>query len=235
MYIIFVSSGTEQANPGHSDGVQAYGQRVLEVGMLFKGLVMLCKLPDRSTYLSLSKLLLQVLYAHSQKGKYTLEILRFLVRQNLVMSPCEAHETFHGLFVNTRGTIDSYIPCDLQMDVIVKEQKRLLKHMFAGKTPQNIDRKSSALSGTTDVAANYDATTGVIVRSTRRAHVSSVSDEKLIISDLRTIKPYIYNEGRLVVGLRTIVSKSGLCSLPYSNYLKWLKWKNRYYVTEAGQ
>lgn len=185
--------------------------------------------------MSLSKLLLQVLYTHSSRGKYTLEIVRFLVQQQLVMSPREAHETFYRLFVNTHGTVDSYIPSDLQMEFIVKEQKRHLKHMFAGKTPQNIDRKSSALSGTTDVAANYDITTGVIVRSTKRAHVSSVSDEKLIISDLRSIKPYIHCKGRLLVGMKATVSKSGLCSLHYSEYLKWLQWKNRYYVTETGQ
>lgn len=51
--------------------------------------------------------------------------------------------------------------------------------MLASKTAQNIDRISSALSDTTDVAANYNATTGVIVHSTWQAHVSSVSDEKL--------------------------------------------------------
>ncbi len=110
--------------PNSDDEVQCYAIRVLEVGMLFKGLLFLCKTPDRRLYISLLKLLLQVLYAHSSRGKYALEIVRFLVQQTNVLSERDAHETFYRLFVNTKGTIDSYIPCDLQMEFIVKDQKK---------------------------------------------------------------------------------------------------------------
>ncbi|CAG2238830.1 unnamed protein product [Mytilus edulis] len=97
-------------------------------------------------------------------SKYTYEILRLLVHQLCILSEQEAHEEFYGLFVNTKGKIDRHIPCDLQMEYIVKSVKRNIKHMFSNKTDKNITTRTSALPAIKDIAENFDKTSGVIIR-----------------------------------------------------------------------
>jgi hypothetical protein len=215
------------------DDVFNYSMRVLEVGMLFKALLCLCKTPDRLPMLSLLKLFMPMLLAQSYASKYAQEIIRFLVHQ-YAASPREATETFYRLFVNTTGKIDSHIPADLQMEHVVKRQKRYVTTMFAGRSERNVDRHTSAMCGINSIADNYDNTTKVLVRATQHKKVESLSDEQIIVAELRILRPFLKTNGRLHTGIGRIYP-TGIAGLDFVKFKNWLYNKQKLYSVEAGK
>ncbi|XP_070547037.1 uncharacterized protein [Ptychodera flava] len=186
----------ELSNGTMLDVVLNYGHKVLELGLLYKALLDLCKLPDRDRGLRLLKLTMMYLKASNNLSKYAYEIMRLLVHQFCILSEKEAHEEFYGLFVNTHGKLDSHIPVDLQMVYIVKSVKKSIKHMYSNQTEKNISRRSGSLSGINEISQNFDKCTNVLVRADKHSVVSSLDDELTIIKDLQTVKPFDHNDGR---------------------------------------
>ncbi|CAC5384468.1 unnamed protein product [Mytilus coruscus] len=107
-------------NVEKTDGILNYATLVLNLGLLYKELLSVCKLPDRKRLIRLMKQCLIVFKAKSNLSKYALEVLRFLVQQTVLLSEKSATMTVYSMFVNTQGKIDSHIPADFQMEYIVK-------------------------------------------------------------------------------------------------------------------
>jgi hypothetical protein len=59
--------------------------------------------------------------------------------------------SFTGLFVNTHGQIDT--PADLQMEYLVKNVKKQIKHMYSNKTEGNIVTRTSVLSAMNEISS----------------------------------------------------------------------------------
>jgi len=64
-----------------------------------------------------------VLKSHNNRYKNALEILRFVCQQLVILSERRANGSFYGLFVNSKGKIDSNFLADLQMEHLVKLTK----------------------------------------------------------------------------------------------------------------
>ncbi len=211
-----------------------YAMRVLEIGMALKCLLFLCRSPCYSTFMSLLKFLLAVLYCRSNKSKYCLELVRYLVHQVAVFTRKEGHEMFYRQFVNTNGTLYGHIPADLQNEYVVREEKRGMKHMFGGKTNRNIERRSAALAGASEIATHFDCETNVLIRSKKHSNVSSVNDEYEVIADLRTIRPFQYTLNRKHKGT-LCVKASCLSDLDLNVFLSWIYSKQLIYCREVGK
>ncbi|CAC5379180.1 unnamed protein product [Mytilus coruscus] len=110
--------------PPETDKVMNCGQMVLELGLLFKELLDVCKSPDQKKLLQLLKHSMTVFKAKSNNSKYAFEIHRFLIQQISTLSEKEAAEVVQGMFVNTTGKPDGHIPADLQMEYVVKTIKK---------------------------------------------------------------------------------------------------------------
>jgi hypothetical protein len=182
--------------PVAPDKVKDYGHQVLELGTMYQHLLDLCKCPNREQLLALLKMLMITLKCNNNRSKYALEILRFLMQQYSLLPEKEARQTFHQLFVNTRGTFNAHIPCDLAMEWQVRDEKRHLKHMFSNKTTTNILARSSALGGIEKISQNFDEQANVRIRSKKHNHVSALADEARMIEDLRSVRPFQHSPGR---------------------------------------
>ena len=94
------------------------------------------------------------------------------------------------MFVNNRGRVDTYIPADMQMKCILKEQKKHIKHMYSNKLEDDVvSEKSKAIHGLNRIADKFDDMTKVIVRATAPKTLSSVKDEQIMIEDSWQIPP----------------------------------------------
>ena len=62
--------------------------------------------------------------------------------------------------------------------------------MGANKTNKAIDRSSRALGGERQIAENNDQQVNRPVHVSSHSHQSSVLDDKKIVADLRTLKPF---------------------------------------------
>jgi hypothetical protein len=125
------------SRPSHTsvdlDGVNEYARRVLEIGFLYKSLQLNVQIPNRDRFLALMKCLMRILKSNNNKSKYSLEILRFLCHQMATFSEKTAQETFYGLFVNTKGKVDTSIGADLQMKHVVRLVKGHLRSVASNK------------------------------------------------------------------------------------------------------
>ena len=182
--------------PPKPDKVKDYARLVLELGTQFFLLLRICKTASWDKMLPLLKVLLLTLKANNEQAKYALELLRFLVIQYSLLSEKDAAQMFDQLFVNTKGLADSHVPCDLVMEWQVRDQKKHLKHMFSNKTEANILARSTALGGLEKIGKNYDDVIGVRARAKRHNKLSALCDERLLIEDLRGLRPFRHNPGR---------------------------------------
>lgn len=178
------------------DKVKDYGHYVLESGLTFRCFLQFMKAPDRKAILSIVKMMMIQLKARNPKAKYPLELLRMLVQQYSLLPMRQACQVLYACFVNRTGKADGHVPADQQMEWIVKEEKRQIKHMYSNKTQEYITSRSSALSGIASIAANFDNTAHTIVRAKKHHNQDSTSDELKIMDGLRRLKPFRHQEGR---------------------------------------
>ncbi|CAC5367708.1 unnamed protein product [Mytilus coruscus] len=203
--------------PPETDKVMNYGQMVMELGLLFKELLDVCKSPDQKKLLRLLKHGMTVFQAKSNNSKYAFEIYRFLNQQIGTLSEKEAAEVVQGMFVNTTGKPDGHIPADLQMEYVVKTIKKHIKHMYSNKSEQNVANHTKALSDVRDIAEHFDSITCVIVRSKKHKHKDASGDELMMIGDLRKLRPFKFEAGRYHSAF-PYINKSAVDNLPRSEY-----------------
>jgi hypothetical protein len=124
-----------------ADYVQNYAHMVLEMGLVYKELLDVCKTPDRSRIVRLMKQCMVLFKAKSNNSKYAVEVHRFLVQQLCLLSELEAHEVVYSMFVNTKGHAHSHIPADLQMEYLVKLIKNTSSTCTVTRQSRTLQRK----------------------------------------------------------------------------------------------
>ena len=220
--------------PIEKDKLYDYANNVLEVGLLFLNLQDAIKLPDRDRMLSIMKYLLVVFKGHNSRSKYALEILRFLCQQLALLSEKVATESFYGLFVNTKGKVDTNIPADLQMEYLVRQCKSHIKSMSSNATEQTIKKRSSAFFGLQCISEVYDHSSSTIIRANKHKVPSSLEDEKLILKDLRHVRPFHKVPGRELDNIRTM-PKSPALKLNIEEFVAWLRSNQIKFFYELGR
>lgn len=212
------------------DYVKNYAQMMLELGLLFKDLMDMIKLPERTRGIRLLKVAMLYFKSHKNLSKYALDIPCFLVHQLVLLSEKEANEEFHGLFVNTNG----HIPADLAMEHLVKKVKDHLKHMFSNKTESNIMNRTKALGTIRGIVENCEKQSKVlIVRAKKHSDKSAADDEKIILKDLRKLKPFKFEAGRAHEHFSKIPSTI-VYQLNTSHYFEWIEPRIQMFATEIG-
>jgi len=110
--------------PQEPDEVENYAKCVMELGFLFRSLFNMTCFPDMNRALPLFKLSMMMFHTHKTISKYSYEVLHLLIHQNVILSEANANQEFYELFVNTSGFAAGNIPCDLQMEYIVRAIKK---------------------------------------------------------------------------------------------------------------
>ena len=212
--------------------MQSYSKRLLELGLLYKDMLDATKLPERHRWLRIFKLAMLLFKTYRNKSKYTYEIMRLLIHQICILTEKAACEEFYGLFVNTNGHVDGHIPADQRMEYLVKDDKEHIKHMFSNKTEKNISMRSCAIAGMHGIALNFDAASGVLVRTQKHSDKSSVGDETILLDDLRRLRPF-QQKSRCHSKFRNIMP-SGVDGMDMQHYHDWIKRKTYDFSVELG-
>ena len=133
-----------------------------------------------------------------------------------------ASESFYGLFVNTKSKVDSNIPANLQMEYLVRQCKGHIKSMSSNATEQTIEKRSSAFVGLQRISEVYDESTITIIHAKKHKVPSSLDDEKLIVKDLRNVRPFHMVPGRGLENVQT-VSKTPVLKLKMEEFDSWIR------------
>ena len=114
--------------------------------------------------LRICKMMLPIFKGCNNRSKCALKLLHFVIQHQSIFSEHESHQVLYALFVNNRGHIDSNFCADMQMEHIVKEQKKKqIKHMYSNKTEANILRCTAALHGMATISEQFDKQSRVLV------------------------------------------------------------------------
>jgi hypothetical protein len=192
------------------------------------------KQPNRTHFLTVLKVAMLYLKAGNSRSKYANELLRLLTHQLCTLSEHEAQLEFEGLFVNTKGKDTTYIPTDLQMEYIVKDIKKHIKHMHSGQTVNNIEVHSKALSGLQNIVANFDDKANTTCARTAHKHVCDTADVHYVVNDLMNMKCFQVKPGRAHKTFPAI-SFNLINEINGSKLHEWLRNRKQYYAREIGQ
>ena len=114
---------------------------------------------------------------------------------------------------------------DIEIDLLQenrnKDLKKQTKLMGANKTNKAIDRSSRVSGGERQIVENYDQQVKRGIHAPSHSYQSSVSDEKKILADLRTLKPFDTIPNRKHESFQEISSEP-LATLDEIELAKWL-------------
>lgn len=225
----------KQVQQAEYDRSKHYAHTVLELGLLYMDFLDTIKVPDRNRLLSTMKYMMHVFKTHNSRSKYALEILRFLCHQQSSYSLKTAHEAVYGLFVNTGGKIDPHIPADLQMEHVIRKVKK--KKLFKATGPKNLEgavvKKSRALAAMSQIAEQYDSSSGVVVRANKHKK-SAHEDEMKMIKDLKEARPFLSQPGRTFEKFANVLAPFH-SSLKQEDYTTWINYHKKKLQFESGK
>jgi len=225
---------TQEKTPSiESDRVGIYARNILNLGLFSMVLHDMVQKPKREDALSILRVAMLYFKAANSRSKYANEVLRLLVHQMSLLSKEEAELEFKGLFVNTKGRYDTNIATDLQMEYIVKEVKKHIKHMHSGQTEHNIQVHSRAISGLSAIGDHFDDASGVIIRSTRHKQLSDDNDVLCLVDDLSDMQLYVNHPGRCHKSFASITPNVAN-DIDATKLHKWLYDRAKVYSKEFG-
>ena len=96
-----------------------------------------------------------------------------------------------------KGGIRKNMEIDLLQENQNCDQKHLVRSTGPNKTDKAIERANRASGGIRKIVDNFDTISNVKPISGKHTHASSLKDEKVILNDLRAIRPFTTIPGRV--------------------------------------
>lgn len=204
-----------------NDKVNNYAHLVLELGMLYLDLLAVCKSPSRERLLALLKSSMIVFKPDCVNSNYAQAIHRFLIQQISTMSEKEAAEVVQGMFINTNGKSDGYIPSYLPITDIIKAFKKQVKYRLSNKAESYVAKNSQGFSAVQELGEHFNEISNVKERFVEGKVKDPASDELKMIKDLRRLRPFSWDPGRVHSAFLD-VRKSVSEYTDRKNYSSWL-------------
>jgi hypothetical protein len=115
---------------------------------------------------------------------------------------------------------------------------RRVKKLFKATGPNNIEgavvKKSRALAGQAQIAAQYDLTSGVLIRANKHKRKSALEDELKLIAELKEVAPFTTRIGRSFDEFSTITAPID-STLNDEDYNAWINYHKRKMQFESGK
>lgn len=169
-----------------------------------------------------------MLYFRSRKRgmKYVYEAMRFITNAKALHTEKTAHRIVHGQFVNIKGGTGNNCANDLQMEMLIKHHKVMLRGLCVNKTLNAVQRNTKATNKLKEMVENFDQETNVPPDSTSHTHASSHDDIKEMIGLFSNLKPFHYTPNRILNSFENL-TKSPLDQPDTSLLHSWLNRHNK--------
>ena len=126
-----------------------------------------------------------------------------------------------GFFTSWRGGVGKNIEDDLCQEISNGVGKKIVQRMGANKTVAAISKVCKAVSGIKDIIDNYDEKEGIQKQSVYHTKIDSLKEEKEMINDLKTLRPFKHTPGRKHHSFPGIL-RHPFRYLNQSEFCKWL-------------
>lgn len=178
------------------------------------------------------KLLMLYFRSRSRGMKYAYEAMRLITCVKALYTEKMAHRLIHGQFINTKGGVGKNCANDLQMEMLVKNHKVMLRGMCGNKTLKAVERSTKASHGLKNIVEAFDNASDIPPDSTSHTHASTKEDVQEMIRLFNSLKPFNYKYNRSMLSFPTI-SKSPLDQLDTALLHTWLTRHKRRLARDA--
>ncbi|XP_028417518.1 uncharacterized protein LOC114541922 [Dendronephthya gigantea] len=180
-----------------TDGVWAYSINILKSFLLLADIKDAVATGNGEYLCVLRKQLLQHFFSTSGFNEFTIEMFINILQTKVLLSEAEAHRCKWAATVNWKGGNGKNIEIDLFQENRNCEMKKLIRSMGANKTEKAIERASKASGGVSKIVEAFEGQVNIRPKSSGHTHKSSADDEQLIGKDLRALRPFRKEEGRM--------------------------------------
>lgn len=144
--------------------------------------------------------MLPLFFVHSRLSKYAVEIVDYILKTEVMLTPRLAMRVRLGSFVNTRGGKGENKPADMQQENNVRMTKDVIKGLGAQKTEKSMGRATAAAPLIAATTAHYQELLGVHIRHRGHTHRSRGEDITELLTHFSNIKPFVETPGRSLKG-----------------------------------
>ena len=217
---IFVA-GSEEVPPFGSDGICCYSVNMM------KSFIILADFKDavatgNGQYLStLHNQLLVHFFSATGFNEYAIEMLVNIMQTQILLPQAEAHQCKWAATINWSGGEGGNVEIDLFQENRNKDMKSMIKAMGANKSDKAISRASKASGGVKKIVEAFEKQVPQHQKSSSHSHKSAAADEKMIMADLRSLRPFKQVDGRTFESFKDI-SHDPTCSLDEEKFVSWI-------------
>lgn len=227
------SSSTTSTEPSRAeDRLYNYASQCLQLGVLLMQLNDTEKEGDGERCIMNWKLLMLYFRSRSRGKKYAFEAMRLITYVKALYTEKMAFRITHGQFVNVRGGAGKNYANDLRMEMMVKDDKAILKGMCGNKTLKAVDRSTSSAYGLKKIVHVVDSESGVPPDSTQHTTTSTQETVAEMTEILHTKRPFRRTAGRTLKSFPNIPS-SPLEQLDVATLYDWLTRNKRRLAVNA--
>ena len=169
----------------------------------------------------LRKQLLMHFFSTTGLNEYAIEMLVSILQSEVLLSQAEAFQCKWAATVNWKGGAGHNIEIDLFQENMNRDMKQLIRSMGANKSEKAISRASKASGGVRKIVESFNEQVNIHRKSSAHSHKSSLEDERVILEDLRALRPFQQVEGRSFDSFNDI-SHDPIHTLDKSKFQKWI-------------
>lgn len=205
------------------DKVQNYGLCLIELFVVLMQLNDTVHEGDGYRLMTTWKYLMWLFKASNNLSKYAIEGMYFLTLTKCLLTHQMSERVIWGRMTNKRGKIGANMPNDLEMEHNIKDTKTMITAMGANKTEKSVLRGSMSVTGVSESLSAFDESSNVKPESTAHTKKSSVRDEGIMLTDLRSLKPFNCNPPHEPHPSFTEMCKSIREKLNLIDFFHWLE------------
>ena len=187
----YVFSATEDSDDATSrDSVYSYAVNLIVSFLVLADFKDAVKSGNGDYLAVLRKQLLIHFFSAPGYNEFAIEMLTNILQCQVLLTEQEAHQCKWAATVNWNGGSHKNIEIDLFQENQNSEMKKMIKAMGANKSENAISRASQACTGVRKIVESFEAQVNVRRKSSAHSHQSALNDEKIILEDLRDLRPF---------------------------------------------
>ena len=207
--------------PSGPDHLYYYACQCIQLGVMLMQLNDTEKEGDGERSIINWKLLMLYFRTRTRGMKYANEAMRLITNVKALYTEKMAHRIVHGQFVNMKGGQGRNYANDLQMEMLIKNHKVMLRGLCGNKKLNAVERSTKASHCLKTMVEVFDGESNVPPDSTSHSHASTQDDIKEMIWLFTNLKPFTYTPNRILHSFPTI-TKSPLDQLDTAALHSWL-------------
>ena len=176
--------------PTCEDKVHLYGIELLSLTLIWHGFHDAIREGDGVRILRYWKFLL-VIFKCSNKHNYAKEAVNLLLQYHYIFSERQREQLIWSRCVNTRGHQGTNIPCDLNMEHLVRRLKTAMRNLRANIKPSTVEKAGKCIGVVQHICQAFEQQTSKYLSSDHHSFPAFGNDFITVLKELEECSVFI--------------------------------------------